>query len=128
MLFFFVMAASMGAANLLFLLLVPFWAGLSLGAAILTFVTLWAVYLSLIGNVNSAKEYPENHPRGGRPAIRANLPPWTTRTTPTDGDVETRVRPRKYLRIGVRTAAHTLLEIEGMMTGKEYRTHEMERN
>ncbi|GAA0243911.1 hypothetical protein [Haladaptatus pallidirubidus] len=58
MLFFFVMAASMGAANLLFLLLVPFWAGLSLGAAILTFVTLWAVYLSLIGNVNSAKEYP----------------------------------------------------------------------
>jgi hypothetical protein len=49
---------SIAEPNLLLFVLFPLWAGLCLGTAVLTVVALWPVYLSLIGNVASAKDYP----------------------------------------------------------------------
>ncbi len=47
------------ATSPLWFFVVPIAGGLGLGASILTIVTLWPVYLSLIGNVESAKAYPQ---------------------------------------------------------------------
>ncbi|WP_049971194.1 SHOCT domain-containing protein [Haladaptatus cibarius] len=115
----------MGAANLLFLLLAPLWAGLSLGAAILTFATLWPVYLSLIGNVDSTKEYP----RTSSPNPRQSE---SSMDDPDESDPIV-VLKREYALGNIsepefERRLNTLLEAEGMTTGSEYRTREPERN
>lgn len=49
---------SLGVSGVL--ILAPLFAALTLGSTVLTAALLWPVYLSLIGNVESARAYPES--------------------------------------------------------------------
>ncbi|WP_084186190.1 SHOCT domain-containing protein [Haladaptatus litoreus] len=98
-------------------------AGLSLGAAMLTIVSLWPMYLSLIGNVESARDYPRkssSHSRQSKSSM----------DDPDEADPMT-VLKREYALGNISESEferrlNTLLEAEGMTTGSEYQIREME--
>jgi uncharacterized membrane protein len=102
------------------LILAPLFAALTLGSTVLTVALLWPVYLSLIGNVESARAYPESSSKvDDFGSSNENDPIEVLKRKYAAGKVSESEFERRL---------ETLLGTEGSTSRSDGRSRELERN